>query len=470
VVASKQFWVALAVLLFLLAAPLITTAQEGARPAAGGPGIHNVLQDPVAYDGATLQAGGTVVRTSRRLESGEARTSLLLRDDAGDTLSVLDPPELPPVGSRIQVSGRIELIGGVPVLRGTQPDLRLQVLERAPDGAAAARRRDENGLRLSSNRCVNPPPRSLSALVCGVLSGPSWGWLGLLGAAGLAAGGWLWWRRRSQWEDAPVPLIVDLSAPPQVGITPWEQPAEAGTAQPPRVGAGAAAEPSEPLPVGASPPAAGPTAGGEPVSEPELSRTEPAATAGSAEPTPPRLSTVRGPAAGPERRNGHGKAREPAKVTPEIVAGRAGAANRPPIPGVPISRILPAPPEAPVLEPESPDEGVLQLLPGRLEVIAGDGLSPEIRLFRVSSLDVPEITFGRADGPAYRHVKLNAATVSREHARIRYEDRKWKMINLSRINPVVVNGVEMASPDDEWTLGDGDRIEIGEVVLRYREA
>jgi predicted component of type VI protein secretion system len=77
------------------------------------------------------------------------------------------------------------------------------------------------------------------------------------------------------------------------------------------------------------------------------------------------------------------------------------------------------------------------------------------------------VTFGRSDGPTYRHVTLNAATVSRQHARIIQEGREWRLFNLSKTNPVVLNGVAMAGEGDSTLLSDGDRVEMGEVVFRY---
>ena len=61
-----------------------------------------------------------------------------------------------------------------------------------------------------------------------------------------------------------------------------------------------------------------------------------------------------------------------------------------------------------------PDEGTLRFLPGRLEVIAGPDAGREIRFVAPPGAgDAVEITFGRTEGPAYRHVQLLARTVSR---------------------------------------------------------
>jgi hypothetical protein len=49
---------------------------------------------------------------------------------------------------------------------------------------------------------------------------------------------------------------------------------------------------------------------------------------------------------------------------------------------------------------------------------------------------------------------------------------RWRLENLSATNPVVVNGTPLAADDSEKCsvmLDDGDRIEMGEVVFRFRE-
>ena len=40
--------------------------------------------------------------------------------------------------------------------------------------------------------------------------------------------------------------------------------------------------------------------------------------------------------------------------------------------------------------------------------------------------------------------------------------------NLSKTNPVVVNDDELSDIDGERPLVDGDRLELGEIVLRFR--
>lgn len=114
-----------------------------------------------------------------------------------------------------------------------------------------------------------------------------------------------------------------------------------------------------------------------------------------------------------------------------------------------------------------PDESVLQLLPGSLEVLEGADRGQEIRFIRTQAGAV-EITFGRTEGPAFRHIQLRAATVSRTHATMRFEDDVWHICNLSHTNPVVVNGQELETSGAMRPLRDGDRIEMGEVLFRFR--
>ena len=133
-----------------------------------------------------------------------------------------------------------------------------------------------------------------------------------------------------------------------------------------------------------------------------------------------------------------------------------------------------------------PADGTLQFLPGRLEVVAGRDSGQEIRFVRTPGPDGTRVTFGRAEGAPYRHVQLREATVSRAHARMtlvngngshsdhpgRGNGVSWRLENLSATNPVVVNGRPLGadgSPECSVALGEGDRIEMGEVIFRFHE-
>ena len=129
-----------------------------------------------------------------------------------------------------------------------------------------------------------------------------------------------------------------------------------------------------------------------------------------------------------------------------------------------------------------PADGTLQFLPGRLEIAAGRDAGQEIRFVRTGGPDGTCITFGRADGPPYRHVQLREPTVSRSHARMVLDQSgtgsrdassaRWRLENLSSTNPVVVNGRSLDANGGATAsamLSDGDRIEMGEVAFVFRE-
>ena len=115
-----------------------------------------------------------------------------------------------------------------------------------------------------------------------------------------------------------------------------------------------------------------------------------------------------------------------------------------------------------------PSEEPVQLLPGRLEVLSGESKHREIRFVRVPGEPL-QLVVGRDPGaPSPRHVALQSSTVSRQHARFQFADGKWAVANLSHTNPVIVNDEHLSDTAGERTLADGDRIELGEVVLRFR--
>jgi hypothetical protein len=114
-----------------------------------------------------------------------------------------------------------------------------------------------------------------------------------------------------------------------------------------------------------------------------------------------------------------------------------------------------------------PADGTLQFLPGRLEVEAGGDLGREIRFVRTAGPDGTDVTFGRSEGVLYRHVQLHDQTVSRLHARMQLRDGQWYLTNLSTTNPLSLNGRVLAA-GEEQPLAEADRIEMGEVIFRFR--
>ena len=117
---------------------------------------------------------------------------------------------------------------------------------------------------------------------------------------------------------------------------------------------------------------------------------------------------------------------------------------------------------------ERPHDGTLQFLPGRLEVIEGRDDGKEIRFVQTPGPEGSTITFGRSEGAHYRHVQLHEPTVSRLHAKMVLDGRTWSLVNLSATNPVVVNSLPIAGEGSSAILREGDRIEMGEVVFRFR--
>lgn len=123
---------------------------------------------------------------------------------------------------------------------------------------------------------------------------------------------------------------------------------------------------------------------------------------------------------------------------------------------------------APTLRLERPHDGTLPFLPGRLEVIEGRDVGQEIKFVRTPGPDGTTITFGRSEGAQYRHVQLHEPTVSRMHAKLVLDGKSWSLVNLSATNPVVVNGLALSGEGSTVVLREGDRIEMGEVVFRFR--
>lgn len=190
---------------------------------------------------------------------------------------------------------------------------------------------------------------------------------------------------------------------------------------------------------------------------------------------PPHTANASAPAAAPPR-----ESREPWMPAParrEVATGTDGA--RRPDPRAPGAapgaaehhslRLEHTPEARPALKVHRPPaDGTLQFLPGRMEIIEGRDIGQEIRFVRQPGAAQTEITFGRGDGAPYRHVQLHEPTVSRLHAKITQEDRRWRLTNLSRTNPVIVNGTPLEGEGASHLLAEGDRVEMGEVALRFR--
>lgn len=64
-----------------------------------------------------------------------------------------------------------------------------------------------------------------------------------------------------------------------------------------------------------------------------------------------------------------------------------------------------------------------------------------------------------------RDIQLLDPKVSRKHYVVRRVDDAYVLIPFKSVNPVVVNGVELAG---EAVLQDRDKIEVGDTTLRFR--
>lgn len=116
-----------------------------------------------------------------------------------------------------------------------------------------------------------------------------------------------------------------------------------------------------------------------------------------------------------------------------------------------------------------PPEGTLKFLPGSLEVIGGPDAGHEVRFVLPENGESPDISFGRKEGPPYRHVQLLEPTVSRTHARMSLEGGRWRITNLSRTNPVLVNGQALDGVNASHLLAPDDLLEMGALVFRFHD-
>lgn len=114
-----------------------------------------------------------------------------------------------------------------------------------------------------------------------------------------------------------------------------------------------------------------------------------------------------------------------------------------------------------------PADGTLEFLAGYLEVVGGPDAGHEVRFVRPVDGANAIITFGRREGPAYTHIQLLEPTVSRAHARLVQEGERWRLANLSRTNPVVVNRAPLDGTENSQLLNDADLIEMGALVFQF---
>lgn len=127
--------------------------------------------------------------------------------------------------------------------------------------------------------------------------------------------------------------------------------------------------------------------------------------------------------------------------------------------------------EGKTIKIQAPPPGTLKLLPGRFTVVKGDDTVKEIRFYRPKGKSTPEITFGRAKGPAYTHVQLKPMTVSSRQAKLIFTGEQVMLVNYpgEDSNPTQINGRPM-TVEESAALSDRDEITMGEVVFRYEKS
>jgi len=232
-----------------------------------------------------------------------------------------------------------------------------------------------------------------------------------------------WWIGRPDYSNELPPLVIPLTMDPAEMVPEWHRAPNAK----------AAAKPSPVAtvddPAAQSPSLRHPTAAPQPVVEQPFTVQQPVATQ--------ELASARA-----------------TQTSLKVVRDFADAGNYD----------EPAPAET--IRFRRPSDEPVQLLPGRLEVISGDPRHEEIRFVRIPGRPA-ELIVGRDPGDSVQHVTLRSGTVSRRHARFGYSNGRWVVANLSRTNPVILNSVELSARDGARDLADGDRLELGEVVLRF---
>ncbi|MCW5807263.1 MAG: sigma-54-dependent Fis family transcriptional regulator [Deltaproteobacteria bacterium] len=89
------------------------------------------------------------------------------------------------------------------------------------------------------------------------------------------------------------------------------------------------------------------------------------------------------------------------------------------------------------------------------------GALDEVRIRRGERLDIAP----RPQHPRDLELVLPDARISSDHARLTFVGRRWHVEDQRSRNGTFVNGARV----DRATLADGDVIDVGQVILRYRE-
>lgn len=106
--------------------------------------------------------------------------------------------------------------------------------------------------------------------------------------------------------------------------------------------------------------------------------------------------------------------------------------------------------------------------PGTLEIQSASHRGELIRFPRARA-GRAWFTLGRDSGDPATHIVLPADTVSGRHARMEFHDGRWRITNLSRTHPTMVNGVALTDESGGRWLADGDQLMMGELLLVFRQ-
>jgi serine/threonine protein kinase/pSer/pThr/pTyr-binding forkhead associated (FHA) protein len=137
------------------------------------------------------------------------------------------------------------------------------------------------------------------------------------------------------------------------------------------------------------------------------------------------------------------------KAALDSLFGRPSVRDYPtPLPTIPQAGVPPAEPVA---------DHAVTLPSVALLVVKGEDVGTEILL------ETDEAVFGRAD---QCDVTVKDDAASRQHAKLSREGDRFLLSDLGSSNGTFVNGRQISIP---WELRDGDRIQIGQTVLEFRE-
>ena len=119
--------------------------------------------------------------------------------------------------------------------------------------------------------------------------------------------------------------------------------------------------------------------------------------------------------------------------------------------------------ETPVTPPPSQANAPI-VLPGYLEFLSGSQQGARITIVGLPTPQGAEATIGRehTSGRHQAHILVPDPTVSRQQARLLFQNGHYQLVNLSSTNPTQVNG-RMLDVEEGVFLASGDRIRFGDV-------